>query len=325
VRLYVWAVFEPVAAATISKYEECVLPVLVHCEEHLEEPLQLAELAAIAGFSPHHFHRIFQHVTGEAPKEYLRRLRLERAVYRLKVSPDNVLEIALQAGFRTSETFTRAFTRHFGITPSEFRGVVRGYREAVGDELGSATFAGFTEETPLTLRFNMEKEPVTVERTPPRHLLFVRHVGFETLLADGGPFLGLWDEILAFANAQHVEYSHEILVGITHDDPYVTDERKIRFDAGLQVSGPMKVSHPIGYRYIPPGLCVVRRHVGGMEEIAKTFAYIGVDWLLSGEYCLRAAAPYEIHSCTQATDGTRERSYTDAYVSLEPTKRKEER
>jgi AraC family transcriptional regulator len=312
-----------VGAATISKYEECVLPVLVHCEEHLEEPLHLAELAAFAGFSPHHFHRIFQHVTGEAPKEYLRRLRLERAVYRLKVSPDNVLQIALQAGFKTNETFTRAFTRRFGINPSEFRGVLRAYREGMWDAMGSATFDGFTEETPLTLRFNMHKEPVTVEKTPPIHLIFVRHDGYENLLADQREFLGLWDELFAYADAQNIEYSPEMLVGITHDDPYVTDERKIRFDAGLSVSGPMNVSHPIGYRHIPAGLCVVRRHFGEMEEIAKTFAYIGVDWLLSGDYCLRAAAPYEIYACTRTADGKRERLYTDAYVPLEPMKRKQ--
>ena len=175
--------FSPVRAATTSRYEKRVLPVLIHVEEHLDEPLPLAELAAIAGFSPHHFHRIFQHVTGEAPKEYLRRLRLERAVYRLKVSPDNVLQIALEAGFTTHETFTRAFTRRFGINPSEFRGVLRAYRECVDDAMGSRTFAGFTEETPLTLRFDLQKEPVTVEKTPPRHLIFVRHYGYENLLA----------------------------------------------------------------------------------------------------------------------------------------------
>lgn len=297
-----------------------MLPVLVHIEEHLDEPMTLAELAAIAGFSPHHFHRIFQHVTGEAPKEYLRRLRLERAVSRLKVSPDNVLQIALEAGFKTHETFTRAFTRRFGINPSEFRGVLRAYRESVSDAMGSRTFAGFTEETPLTLRFDMRREPVTVEKTPPLHLVLIRHYGYENLLAGKRTFLSLWDELFEYADAHDLEYSPELLVGITHDDPYVTDERKIRFDACLPVSGPMNVSHPIGYRYQEPGLCVARRHFGGMEEIAKTFAYIGVEWLPSDDYCLRAAAPFEIYHCKQV-DGRLERISTDAYVPLEPLKR----
>lgn len=301
-----------------------MLPVLLHCEEHLDEPLNLAELAAIGGFSPHHFHRVFQHVTGEAPKEYVRRLRLERAVYRLKVSPDNVLQIALEAGFSTHETFTRAFTRQFGINPSEFRGVLRDYRACVDDVMGCRTFAGFTEETPLTLRFDLQKEPVTVEQTPARHLIFVRHAGYETLLADQDSFLGLWDELFAYADAQELSYSPDLLVGITHDDPYVTDERSIRFDACLPVGGPMDVSHPIGYRYQQPGVCVARRHVGELEEIAKTFAYIGVEWLTSEDYGLRAAPPFEVYHCTRTADGRLERVYTDAYVPLEPLKRNPE-
>lgn len=297
-----------------------MLPVLVHIEEHLDEPLPLAELAAIAGFSPYHFHRIFEHVTGEAPKAYLRRLRLERAVARLKVSPDNVLQIALEAGFTTHETFTRAFTRRFGISPSEFRGVLRAYREAVSDEMRSRTFDGFTEETPLTLRFDMRREPVTVERTPSRHLIFIRHYGYENLLAGKRAFLSLWDELFEYADEHDLEYSPALLVGITHDDPYVTDDRKIRFDACLPVSGPMDVSHPIGYRFQEPGLCVARRHHGGMEEIAKTFAYIGVEWLPSDDYCLQAGAPFEMYRCEQV-DGRLERVSTDAYVPLEPLKR----
>jgi AraC family transcriptional regulator len=308
-----------VRAATTSRYETRVLPVLIHIEDHLDEPMPLAELAALAGFSPHHFHRIFQHIMGESPKEYLRRLRLERAVARLKVSPDNVLQIALEAGFTTHETFTRAFARRFGIHPSEFRSVLRAYRDAVSDAMGSRTFAGFTDETPLTLRFDMRKEAVTVVTVPSRHLLLVRHYGYENLLGER-TFLGLWDELFDYAHAHGLEYSPELLVGITHDDPYVTDDHRIRFDACLPVSGALKVSHPIGYRYHQPGLCVARTHSGGMEEIAKTFAYIGVEWLPADDYCLRAAPPFEIYHCRQV-DGRLEHLSTDAYVPLEPLRR----
>ncbi|MCU1516285.1 MAG: AraC family transcriptional regulator [Pseudarthrobacter sp.] len=275
----------------------------------------------MAGFSPHHFHRVFQHVTGEAPKEYLRRLRLERAVHRLKVSPDNVLDIALAAGYTTHETFTRAFTRKFGINPSAFRGVLREYRDCVDEAMGSRTFAGFTDETPLTLRFDPQKETVTAERTPARHLIFVRHTGYETLLAGRDSFLDLWDELFAYADAHSLTYSPELLVGITHDDPYVTEEHNIRFDACLPVDGPISVSHPVSYRYQRAGLCVARRHMGGLEEIAKTFAYIGVEWLAADDYGLSAEAPFETYHCRQVAGGSLERVCTDAYVPLEPMKR----
>ncbi|MFE4196640.1 helix-turn-helix domain-containing protein [Paenarthrobacter sp. NPDC056912] len=270
--------FRPVQAVTTNMHRQSVLPVLIHCEEHLDEPLNLADLAAIAGFSPYHFHRVFQHVTGEAPKEYLRRLRLERAVHRLKVSPDNLIHIAVEAGYTTHETFTRAFTRTFGMRPSEFRAVLQEYRDCVDETMGSRTMAGFTGETPLTLRFDLDKAPVTVERTPPRHLIFVRHLGYENLLTGRDSFLELWDEVLAYADTHRLEYSPELLVGITHDDPYVTDEHHIRFDACLPVSGPTKVSHPIGYRYQPPGCASPAVILAGSKRSPKpspTSASIG--------------------------------------------------
>ena len=54
----------------------------------------------------------------------------------------------------------------------------------------------------------------------------------------------------------------------------------------------------------------MRRHVGGPEEIAKTFAYIGVDWLPSNDYGIRAAAPFEVYHPAQG--------FTEAVVPLEP-------
>ncbi len=309
-------------AITSSKYKKSLLPVLVHIEEHLDEPLPLNELAVLAGFSPYHFHRIFQHVIGEAPKEYLRRLRLERAVYRLKVSPDNVLQIALEAGFKTHETFTRAFTRRFDMNPSDFRVVLKAYRLCVDEALGTYTFAGFSDESPLTLRFDHRKEAVNVEKVAEQHLIFKRYYGhYDQLLQPGQAFSDLWQDLFDFADAHRLPYSKERLIGISHDDPYVTDEAKIRFDACLPVSGRVAASHPIGYRMLQPGLCVTRRHFGGMEEIAKTYAFIGVEWLPTDAYCLRASPPFEIYHCKEI-DGQLQRLYADAYVALEPNKRK---
>lgn len=287
--------FGPVRSETSSRYGEVVLPVLLYCEEHLEEPLTLKDLAAVAGFSPHHFHRVFHHVTGEALKEHLRRLRLERAVYRMKVSPDNVLRIALDSGFATNETFTRAFVHRFDISPSRFRALLKEYRACVDDVVGSRTFAGFTEETPLTLRFDLQKGPVTVERTPGRHLLFVRHHGYENLLAPGESFLSLWDELFAYAEEHGIDYSPDLLLGITHDDPYVTDEPRIRFDTCLQVGEPVSTRFPVAHRYLPSRLCVTRRHNGGLRRSprpSRTSALTG---------CRRAGTAWQPHRRSSST------------------------
>lgn len=306
--------------ATRRKHQQTLLPVLVHIEEHLDEDLSLGRLAALAGFSPHHFHRVFQRITGETPREYVRRLRLERAVYRLKVSPENVLDIALQAGFQTHESFTRAFTQQFDMNPSELRALLRQFRDCVDDALGTFTFAGFSLDSPLKLRTERRVEPITLETLPQQPVIFKRYHGpYEELLGNEQHFSDLWAELLDTAGAVDLDRAEPRLIGLCHDDPYVAEPAHVRFDACLAVDGPLDVSHPIGYRVLPGGLCVGRRHYNGFEEITKTFAFIGVEWLPTENYLLRAAPPFEIYHCKHI-DGRLERIYTDAYVPLEPLK-----
>lgn len=305
---------------TTKRYDNVVQSVMLYCEEHLAEPLDLATLADIAGLSPHHFHRVFRHVTGENLKACIRRQRLERAVYRMKVSTDTILQIAVESGFATHESFTRAFVRQFALTPSRFRTelrVVRQHLEAIAD---TRTFDGFTADTPLTLRFAMTREPFTVTRTPPRHLLFIRHHGYESLLADGQPLVSLWRKLFDYADTHAIAYSPELLIGITHDDPYVTDDSRIRFDACLPIDRPVTPPYPIGYRQQPSERCVVRRHYGGLEEVAKTFALIGVEWLPGNGIGLRPTAPFEAYHLTR-TAGHLEHIATDACVAVEQTHR----
>lgn len=285
-------------------------------EERLEEPVTLAEIAAVAGLSPHHFHRVFRAVVGENPKAHLRRLRLERAVYRLKVSTDTVLHIALESGFATPETFTRAFVQRFEISPSEYRRMLRAYREHADLAQQSTTFVGFAEETPLTLRYDLDAVPVRVESTPERHLLVLRHRGYNGL-GIGHPSVEPWQQLRAFAIEHGIAHSSDLLVGITPDDPYVVDNEQIRFDAGIPIAAPIDPPHPFTYRQMPAQVCVAHRHTGGAEQIAKTFAAIGVQWMPSEGWRLRCAPPFEIHHVDQRANDAVRVSWTDAYVPLD--------
>ena len=65
---------------TTVSYQQRILRVLTYIKNHLDEPLDLPQLADIAYFSPHHFHRIFSELVGETVKEHVRRLKLERAI-----------------------------------------------------------------------------------------------------------------------------------------------------------------------------------------------------------------------------------------------------
>lgn len=94
--------------------------VIAHIEQHLTEPLDNASLAAVAGYSEYHFLRLFRHLTGLTPADYLRKRRLTEIVRRIGGSR-TLAELAFAFGFNSKENFTRAFRREHGILPTEFR------------------------------------------------------------------------------------------------------------------------------------------------------------------------------------------------------------
>ena len=93
----------------------------IYIEAHITEVITLSKLAAEAGYSPWHSARIFKELTGKAPFEYIRSLRLSRAAVRLVGSDARVVDVALEFVFDSHEGFTRAFSREFGVTPQVYR------------------------------------------------------------------------------------------------------------------------------------------------------------------------------------------------------------
>jgi AraC family transcriptional regulator len=88
---------------------------------HIDEPLDRAVLARVAGFSVPHFHRVFTSWTGMSIAGYVRTVRLERAGRKLRMGAVDITEVALAAGYDSHASFARAFKRHFGLCPSDFR------------------------------------------------------------------------------------------------------------------------------------------------------------------------------------------------------------
>ena len=71
--------------------------------------------------SPRHFARAFRAETGLTPARYVERVRLEAARRQLEESDEPVAAVAAGCGFGTSETMRRAFVRHLGVAPVEYR------------------------------------------------------------------------------------------------------------------------------------------------------------------------------------------------------------
>lgn len=227
--------------------ERSLLPTLVHIQTHLGEDLSLASLAARAGLSPSHFHRLFRRQTGETLKQYTQRLRLERAVLRLLLHETTVLDTALEVGFQSHETFTRAFRRRFGVPPREI------LRHGLAPLRGVAARSRPSE--PVTLDA-YQLSPVSLVTVKPIDVAFIRHVGPYEAVDDS-----IWVELSRWAERRGLG-GPRVFIGIGHDAPGITDPDKLRFDAALPVDGPFRSAGAVGHQRLPAGRYATATHVG---------------------------------------------------------------
>ena len=296
---------------TNEKYEEAILSTLIHIQTHLESDLNLDMLAEHVGFSAYHYHRIFREIIGEPMKEYIRRLRIERAAYRLKVSEETILHIALDAGFKTHESFTRAFTRQFRITPNEFRNnFLRVSRERKKQA-----------QPKYIADYNVKAEPtsrqVRLEHVRPIIVAFVRHVGpYDKLLDTDSPMSLLWDELFEWGNANKLINADSLLIGIPQDDPSITPPEKQRFDICVQIPEFRNPSGHIGCQTISAGMFGVSRHYGSFDNLAEAYVHIYDSLVTTGKYNLRTQTPFEVYGYSQVKGDIRIH-FTDVYLPVE--------
>jgi AraC family transcriptional regulator len=263
---------------------ETLLPLLVHIQAHLEEDLSLDALGQKAGLSPSYLQRLFKGAIGETPKAYTSRLRLERAAFRLLVHDSNVLDVALECGFQSHETFLRAFRRRFGRVPSEYREWVRGLL-ASQEEPGA-------EECPETAP-GFEISSTKVVPLRPAHLAFRRHVGPYELVPES-----LFDELEAWAIRRRLP-GPRVWMGIGHDAPGTTPAEQLRFDAALVVPGPFAPEGEIAYQLLAGGRFAVTTHAGPYETLPAAYAAIFPRLLSLRGYRLIGLPAVEIYQATR--------------------------
>lgn len=92
-----------------------------YIEAHLEQEIEITELAKLAHLSPFYYQRLFSRLVGRPVMEYVKMRRLGRACEALLQTEDRILDIALATGFHSHHYFTKAFKAAYGLTPEQYR------------------------------------------------------------------------------------------------------------------------------------------------------------------------------------------------------------
>ena len=209
-------------------YHDRVNRVLDYIAEHLDGELSLSRLSAIACFSPFHFHRIFQGVTGETLNSHVRRVRLERAALLMRTSPrKRITDVALEAGFAGTAEFSRAFKNHFDRTASSWdrRSPLEKSKICKAPEMLSF----HTVEELQRWKAAAKNVRVRVHRFSAFRYVYNR------IFAPYGNtrLLDAYHSLIAWLAERRTGIRDVVVVGMSLDDPAITPSEKCRYDLGV--------------------------------------------------------------------------------------------
>jgi AraC family transcriptional regulator len=253
--------------------------------------LGAAGLAARIGFSVQHFGRLFRSLTGESPADYILKRRLTEVARRILVEPTPASRIAAEAGWSDYETFSRAFKRHFGVSPSRAKA-----------------------HTDLSLRLRDPIDPASIVSHPAApladsvsRLSSPRLCEQKPLHLAGLPFF--MDESIRSFHRPWAIFCQAFRAAPDRIAGRICPERFCQFSSwledgstgGLFILCALEIEHPddptsilapFVYRSLPACTYVVFTHSGGLAGLSESYQRIYGEALASLEH--KAAFPWEI-------------------------------
>lgn len=261
--------------STYNDYNERVNKVLLYINTHLGEKLDLETLAGISNFSAYHFHRIMKAHINQSLGNYILRVRMDTAANLLCYTDTPVQDIAFKVGYENLSSFSRAFKKRFMISPNEFRA-----------NATPAKINSFNEPKPVHLTFELEPK---IKQIPGRRIIYANGVGeYGSKITSA-----TWKKIIQFASKYKLFGRNTEFLGVSYDNPMITDGDKCRYDACITVKKDVKPEGEIGVREIPGGKFAIFRFKGPYENFNYVYTRIYRDWLPSSGFILRDENVYE--------------------------------
>ncbi len=258
-----------------SEYVQRINRVIDYLRGKLDRQVKLEELAKVACFSEFHFHRIFSAVSGETLNNFTNRLRLEKAARLLRYSGQSMTDIALDCGFSSSATFSRAFRSGYDTSPSQFRKSGEIKKSKICKELFSA------QEYLLPMSAEEKKAafPVRLIDVPERQVAYIR----VTNAFEMDRVLAALKTMIEWAKSQGI-FSQGILFGMSADDPHVTPKHLYRYEVCLASPLPFECMKGMSKLKMPAMRYATTRVSGDIRKVTTATDYLFRGWLINSEY-----------------------------------------
>lgn len=281
---------------TRNEYEKAVNQVIDYINRHLYDSPDLKKLSEIANISEFHFHRIFKAIIGENVGEFVARLRMEDIAQCLRMTNHSLTTIATQKGYATKYALSKAFKKHFGISPSGYRALPQ----------NKAFFDRGDQRKHITLSPDMR----TLES---KNVVYIRIIDWY-----GSPdsYTRAWKQLGRFAWQNHLINDRTEYIGLSFDDPTITPPESCRFYACFTVEDFVTPTGPFGLQTIGGGLYAVFLLKGAYDGLLDLYCNIYLNWLPYSGYRLRKMYAFEKY-LNNPTSVDEENLLTEVFVPVE--------
>ncbi|MEM6344708.1 MAG: AraC family transcriptional regulator [Bacteroidota bacterium] len=294
-----------------QEYIKRITGVLDHIEANLDVDLSLEALAQIACYSSFHFHRVFATITGENVNQYVNRKRIERiAAILLSGTDQPIKELAYAYGFNSESSFSRAFKKFYGLSPTAFSSEGKKVLRKIGiAPFGPEKYICSVNEIQKWMKMNAQ---IVASKLAEIKLAGIMQIGAFDKTADMYQRLMRWGhekEILDMAAFKAIT--------IYHDNPHVTESAKVRFSACVTINHDFKAEGEIRPLSIAAGIYALGRFEIKAEEFPRAWQSMSV-WVIEQGYEFRDGDYFEIYH-NDHTAHPEQKFIIDICIPLEKT------
>jgi DNA gyrase inhibitor GyrI/AraC-like DNA-binding protein len=254
---------------TENIYQQKVNRVIDYISANLHLPLALDVLAEQIYVSQRQLLRIMRSALNESLSAYIARQRVERSVLYMQTEKMTLTHLAEKVGYDNPQSFSKAFKKHFGISPktyiNELQAKLEGYVKSSGN------------------RQNLPSEICEVEDL---ELVYIRIVG---KYGESELYGTAWDKLVRFLSDNQALSDGTRLIGISFDDPHVTKSEHCRFYACALVQMKIVPKGEFGTIRLPKGKYAVYTLKGSYSGLQELYNNISINF----DYNMRYGLAFE--------------------------------
>jgi AraC family transcriptional regulator len=274
---------------SIKEYYFRINKSIDYIKENLHEELSLEKLASLSNFSKFHFHRIFKLVTGITVNEFIKKAKIERALFFLMNNPSKTInEISIDCGFLSMSSFSRSFRELQHTTPTAWRASHK--KSNIGTMNSNIGEIQSEIENYLALKLNNLKNSkmseaikldFEIKKLEEFNVIYVRNLNIHN--HDSETFGKMFDQLFSWATPRNlINFPETKALTVYRSNANL--EGMLQADVCLSVPEKITGEGLIGNTTISGGLYAIFHKEAPMTECFKTWNYIYDVWFEENGY-----------------------------------------